>query len=308
MDVILGVDGGGTKTSIIAIDMKGNVVATSVGGSINYNFVGMEEAVCNLVNAVTSLNLPDDANMACMSIGHPSIDDVTEDENSCVFMDEILKRINVGRVYMKSDAFMALYGVTKGNSGVLIISGTGSMGIGIDKEKRIHVVGGWGRPTLDNGSAYCIGVLGMNAAFDAFDGVGKGTMLVDAVCKYFGVSYLRDVIPILNGDNIKKSDLAGFAVEVARCAFNGDMVAKCILENAALKLSDYAISLIETINDESLVVGIYGGVFQNNEYIRGFFTNRIREKYPLVEIRPPGVKPEMAACIYALGEIENDKN
>ena len=102
-----------------------------------------------------------------MSIGNPSIDDVTEDENSILFINEILKRINVGKIFMKSDAFMALYGLTRGSAGVLIISGTGSMGIGIDKDKRIHEVGGWGRPTLDGGSAYSFGVMGINEAIDA---------------------------------------------------------------------------------------------------------------------------------------------
>lgn len=308
MDVIIGVDGGGTKTSIAAIDMTGNVVAASRGGSINYNFISMVEAVCNLVDAVNRLNLPDSVNIACLSIGNPSIDDVTEDENSLLFINEILKRINVGRVFMKSDAFMALYGLTKGNAGVLIISGTGSMGIGIDNEKRIHVVGGWGRPTLDGGSAYCIGVMGINAAIDAYDRVGKDTLLVEYACKFFKVSNLRNAIPVLNSDDVKKSDLAGFAVKVSKCAELGDLVAVDILNHAAFRLSDYAISLIDAVKEETLVVGIYGGVFQNNEYIRNMFAKRVKERYPLVDIRIPDMKPEMSAALYALGEMENEQN
>ena len=54
MDVIIGVDGGGTKTSIAAIDMTG-MWLLQVEGSINYNFISKEEAVCNLVDAVNSL-------------------------------------------------------------------------------------------------------------------------------------------------------------------------------------------------------------------------------------------------------------
>lgn len=305
MDVILGVDGGGTKTNIVAIDMLGDKIAFATGKSINYNFITMKDAVKNFLNAIKALSLPKEVNIKAISIGNPSIDDVTEDENSNIFIREILKEFKDTQIYMKSDAFMALYGLTKGDVGVLIISGTGSMGIGIDKGKNLHVVGGWGRPTLDNGSGYCIGVLGINAAFDAYDKVGKDTFLVNALCDFFEVKNLRDVIPLLNSDKIEKSDIARFAIEVSKGAARGDEVSLDIIEHAANKLSDYAISLIRSIDEEELVVGIYGGVFLNNDFIREKFTQRVKEKYPKGEIKIPDIKPEMSAAIYALGEIKN---
>lgn len=63
------------------------------------------------------------------------------------------------------DVYMALYGLTKGEEGILLISGTGSMGVAIDKDTNLHTVGGWGRPTNDNGSGYYIAVEGIKAAY-----------------------------------------------------------------------------------------------------------------------------------------------
>ena len=95
-------------------------------------------------------------------------------------------------------------------------------------------------------------------------------------------------------------------MEVSKCAELGDQVAVDILNHAALRLSDYAISLINAVKEEALVAGIYGGVFQYNEYIRDMFAKRVKERYPLVDIRMPDMKPEMSAAIYALGEMKNE--
>ncbi|MEX1447827.1 BadF/BadG/BcrA/BcrD ATPase family protein [Enterococcus sp. C76] len=52
---------------------------------------------------------------------------------------------------------MALINRLKGNDGVLIISGTGSVGYGL-QHATFYRVGGWGHILGDEGSAYSIGL------------------------------------------------------------------------------------------------------------------------------------------------------
>lgn len=300
MGIIIGVDGGGTKTGIIAADVFGNTLAYAKGNSINYNNISMDEAVSNFYAAINSLKLGYDADIVAISIGNPAMDDISVDKNTEIFKERISELYNRSRIFMKSDAFMALYGLTKGDPGVFMISGTGSMGIAIDEKEEIYIAGGWGRPTSDGGSAYDIAVKGLTAAFNFYDGVGEETMLAEAATKYYGTETLRDVIPVLNDSGYKKSHIAMFATVVSRCGELGDIVALDILTQAAKRLSDYVIALIKKIGKEDCLVGIYGGVFQNNEYIREKFSTGIKEKYPEVQIKIPDMKPEEAAVIYAL--------
>ena len=56
--VLIGVDGGGTKTSLIAIDAdNGQTIATACVGSIHVVSMGMEAAVRNLKEGINGLRL-----------------------------------------------------------------------------------------------------------------------------------------------------------------------------------------------------------------------------------------------------------
>ena len=41
----VGVDGGGTKTALVACTADGQVVASAVCGPLNYNFIGLDTAL-----------------------------------------------------------------------------------------------------------------------------------------------------------------------------------------------------------------------------------------------------------------------
>jgi N-acetylglucosamine kinase-like BadF-type ATPase len=48
--IILGVDGGGTKTHALAMDENGNVLGSSVGGRSNYHTIGLGPAIHTLAD------------------------------------------------------------------------------------------------------------------------------------------------------------------------------------------------------------------------------------------------------------------
>ena len=107
-------------------------------------------------------------------------------------------------VLTRSDVYMSLYGLTAGHPGVMVVSGTGSMGIGQDAAGQIHAVGGWGRITGDEGSGYWIAREGLRAAMRAADGLEPPTALLDAALEWAGVREPRALIGYLYalGDNI----------------------------------------------------------------------------------------------------------
>ena len=290
----VGVDGGGTKTALIASTADGQKIASAVCGPLNYNFIGLDAALKNLADGVAALVLPA-GSIAAVGIGDPSIDDESESPMAKEFAARAAQLLGAP-VYIRSDAYMTLFALTGGKkAGVLIISGTGSMAIGENDAGNIAVVGGWGRLSGDEGSGYYIGREGVCAALRAFDGVAVQTELTGAVLAHFGVNAPRDLISVFYGES--EPDVAGFSRCVARCAENGDKIAESILLDAAAHLSRYASVLLERCHADLL--GVWGSVLCKNATVRRAFEDGVRQKIPNVQICEPAISAELAAALYA---------
>ena len=294
MKYYIGVDGGGTKTAIAAFDEKGNSVAESLSGPLNYNFIGIDEAVKNLRDGMNALNIPLDS-IAAVGIGDPSIDDIPDSKNARLFLEKCREMLGVP-VFIRSDVYMTLFALTEGNKrGVLIISGTGSMAMGEDREGKTHIAGGWGRLSDDEGSGYYIGISGIRAALRCADGIAEHTELLRAALEYFGCDSPRRLTDAFYGD--AEPDVAGFSKKVAECADAGDATANAILSSAAKILADYAGVLIEKCNAET--VGVYGSVLCKNKKVRGEFEDHLKARFGNIAVREPLVSAQYAAAEYA---------
>ena len=290
----VGVDGGGTKTALVAATAEGKEIASAVCGPLNYNFIGLEKALENLAQGIKLLGLPG-GSIAAIGIGDPSIDDQSESPMAKEFANRAGKLLHAP-VYVRSDAYMTLFALTGGKKpGVLIISGTGSMAIGETREGEILVSGGWGRITGDEGSGYYIGREGICAALRAADAVAPKTALTDAAISHFGVSAPRELISVFYGE--VEPDVAGFSRCVAKCAEDGDKIAQNILFDAAAHLSRYATVLLEKCHADLL--GVWGSVLCKNDIVRKAFENGIKEKFPHIQICEPAISAELAAALYA---------
>ncbi|MCQ2424643.1 MAG: hypothetical protein MJ070_00720 [Lachnospiraceae bacterium] len=295
--IIIGIDGGGTKTALAAY-REGTPVASAKTGPMNYNFIGADRAAENVLAGVRALGIPV-GTIGAIGIGDPSIDDTVgtdPDSVSAKFVSLLKKALGV-QVFVRSDAYMTLFGLTEGRKpGVLILSGTGAMGIAQNPEGHLFLAGGWGRISGDEGSGYYIAVEAIKAALRAIDGIAPATALTDALTGYFGVGTPRELITRFYPEN-GEPDIAGFAEAAASCAEKGDACAKKILTDAAGFLASYASVLMERTG--SRTVGIYGSVLTRNRTVRAEFERLILEKYPDAGIMTPAVSPERAAAIYA---------
>ena len=313
--IIIGVDGGGTKTRVSAVDAGGRIIAGSEGASINYNNIGVDKAFSNFKYIMEDLHI-DYAKIRAVSIGDPAQDDICVNPHTENFTRKIRTHLPLGpmtEIYIKSDVYMALYGLTQGKAGALIVSGTGSMGAAIDENGGFYVAGGGGFPINDTGSGYDIAVAAFQYIFDAFDKFGyrdiakTGGMLSAAALDYYGVSHPRELINCFHGEHNSRARVAEFSKIVYLCAERGCKEAVRILEKAGQKLAECGVRLIGRMNyppEGCPLIGIYGSVLTNNHFVRDSFDRGIRLKYPLAEIKEAQMPPEYAAVIYAKRMIE----
>lgn len=312
--IFIGVDGGGTKTAIAAFE-SGKQIASAVSGPMNYNFIGVEAAASNLISGIRALGIAPER-ITAIGIGDPSIDDClpsdqtdqtdqTAEQSPAVrFAAGVRAAIGVP-VYVRSDAYMTLFALTGGDfPAVLMLSGTGAMGIAENAQREIRIAGGWGRMTGDEGSGYYIAIEAIKAALHAADRIADETMLTEAAMRHFGVDCPRRLVDVFYGD--AEPDIASFAKSVADCAERGDACAKAILLDAARYLAAYTSTLIDWSGSRK--VGVYGSVICGNAMVRGEYETILRAKYGDLTVSEPPVSAEHAAALYAKRMNDEERN
>lgn len=296
--VFIGVDSGGTYTVAIAVDGKGRILGKCIGGQTNFYNSDIDITRENLKVTVDKLmSKCKISEYECLSIGMASLDDEPSRETVSFIIDGIFP---YEKVEMQSDVYMALMGMTLGDPGIMIVSGTGAMAVAIDETKKMHVLGGWGSLLQDEGSAYCIAIEGIKAGVKSFEGLGEKTVLEDQVIEFFGVSEHRQLIDKFYNTSITNSEIAAFGKDVIDCAIQGDNVAGSIINRTADILAQYACKLMTKLKATDYPIGIYGGVFQNTPYMVDAFTQRVNAIYPDARIGFPEFSPEIGAVLFAM--------
>lgn len=302
MKYIIGVDGGGTKTALEAVGLDGSV-RKSTAGALNYNFIGIDAALAHIRDGLSSMEIAPE-NVSAIAVGDPAIDDVPAGDASLAFLHRLEAMFPNVLVYIRSDAYMALYSLTRGAPGAAVIAGTGAMGIAEDDSGNVRFSGGWGRLTADEGGGYYIGTRAIRAALRYADGIDPPTMLLDELLKVCGCRNPRQLIEFFYGE--PPFEAASFAASAAKCAESGDTAAVEILKEAGLRLYEMADSLLRKCGfaDRVIPVGVTGSVIRKNPIVRAEFERLMCAAYPLAEIRESDISPEHAAVLYAQARIQ----
>lgn len=295
-NVILGVDGGGTHSKIVAVDLEGHILARDEFGSLNYNSESVPVCRKRLQQAVANvLEKAGRENYDFLSVGLSALQGKATCEKKRRFLGG---KFDMGRVYLNSDIYMALTGASLGRPEIMIVSGTGAMGIGRDQAGGIFTCGGYGYLVdNDRGSSYYIAMNGIIAAIDSAEGTGPKTALEEAVLEQFGIKRVQDIVYKLYARDYHISQGAAFARTVIALARQGDAVAAGIVEKNLDILVQYAVRLAEKIHETGCGINLYGGLFQYNAHLREAFTRKVAAILPDAVVKLPRLPAEIGAVI-----------
>ena len=154
MQYFIGIDGGGTNSRLLAVDVHGNVIGHVRGRSTNLESNSASTVMNNLSALIQSFHDQhftkyDDCLGLCF--GTAGVDT----KASLLTIEDLLRQIPFTcPTKVVNDAHIALYANTLGGPGLMLIAGTGSIGYGINKNGRQKRVGGFGYIVGDEGSAY----------------------------------------------------------------------------------------------------------------------------------------------------------
>lgn len=234
MRCFIGIDAGGTNTRGLCVSEDGKVIAHAIGGTGNYQVVGINQAFSTIKDVVeVCLHQASINNYEVASIGFGiSGLDRKKDED---IITKMIGDMQISSPYvLKNDTFLILRAGTDDGVGIAVVSGTGSNTVGRARDGKEMRVGGLGFEFGDTGSGHDIAVAGIRAAFRARDGRGPNTIIGRLIVDRLSLKDLDDLVDLgipsegTENNEIKYS-ISMLAPLVFEAADMGDQVAKSIL-------------------------------------------------------------------------------
>lgn len=236
---LLGVDGGGSKTTALLADEGGHVLGRGVAAASNFQIIGHQAAQAAIQAAIAAAWA--DAGLApqplaAVCIGLAGVDRPGERTLFHEWAAQAVAQPDA-RVVIANDAELVLAAGTPAGWGLALICGTGSMAYGCSPDGRLARADGWGHLLGDEGSGYAIGLAALRAVMRAYDGRGPVTALSEAILERWGLATATDLVPRVYQDLHGKHEIAALAATVETVAAQGDSTAHDILAAAGRELA-----------------------------------------------------------------------
>ena len=310
-DWYIGIDAGGTKTELLAGRRGKAPTIRLLGKGANLQRVGPQRAAQTLGGLVEEFlegggelgnasgetkngggSLPDAiprrVGSLCAGIagaGRPDEQRAIEKQLCKYLGDNCPSSLRIVH-----DAEIALEAAFEGESGVIIITGTGSIVLARAEDGALLRAGGWGYLLGDDGSGFTLGRRGLRSVAAYYDG-GPETQLCKRVAETFGIDSSEDLIQSVYSE---KLSIAAVAPLVIAAATDGDEVSEAIVRDVIQALTTQVSWLIKRADSIDHQVALLGGL-TNETYYRDRLSKALRGRFDGWTIGAPRHRPVVGA-------------
>jgi glucosamine kinase len=299
--IVVGVDGGGSKTRVIVADEHGTQLGEVVGpasavrpGQAEHSAEVIAEAVRDaLASCEMSHVVP---KVLCVGVAGAAREPERQGLWQALASREIAEEIVV-----HPDFSVALDDAFGEGPGVLLISGTGSVAFGRSPAGVIARCGGWGPVCGDEGSGAWIGRRALSVVTASADGREPETALIGAVLTAAQVNEPQELIAW--AASATPALLASLAPVVTSVADSGDLRANAIVSLAVEELVLHVRTLARQLfGDERAAtpVALTGGMLRRGSTLRKRLEHRLKSAVPGAQVQSAEVNPARGAVRSAL--------
>lgn len=264
--LIMGIDGGGTKSHLALFDLQGKCVGVSVHGPLNHE--SMEDSFAQLEKELSTFILTalkrvgaDVNDVAYGVFGLAGVD--TRRQHSII--SDILQRMGLVRFTLCNDAYLGVAAGCPRGVGICAINGTGSTMAAIDYSGKMMQVGGVGEVSNDCGGSGWYGSQLLGAVYGDLFKSEHPTVMTGMIFDKIGLprkeEYIETVTARLENGILTTEDLNRLVFVAAGA---GDAVAKGILNRSAEHYAGGIIFLTKELNfpeNRTVHVTLAGSVF-----------------------------------------------
>ena len=289
--MIIGIDGGGTKTVAVLVDQGSGVVLRLLDEGSNPNVCGFEATVKTLYAMIDRCRALGSMEALCLSLAGAGTQ---------AMQARMTKAMQAHvppscRVRVGSDALGRMSSGIKHADGVVVIAGTGSAAFARCGGEYFRV-GGWGHLIDDAGSGYDIGRLGLRAVLRAHDGRAPESALTQRFIDHLGGALPWEALSLIYEGG--KQRVAGFAPVVLGTP--DDQAAQAIVDRACAELAQMARTAGAQLRDapKELPVVAAGSVWKSERILQGV-QRELGAGYRLIR---PKRRPVFGAAIEAAAD------
>ncbi len=294
--IYAGIDAGGSKTELVAAKRQGKELLNLFGPCGNPARVGFKDSadvISDLiVQAIERLHGESIASI-CAGVagaGRPQDQRLLHEGIRARLRDRIPTSARDIPVQVTHDSLIALEAAFEGESGIIVVSGTGTVCLARTNSGEFLRAGGWGYLIGDEGSGYALGAAGLRAVAHAFDG-GPDTALRNLLAASGDVTSKEDLFEVVYK---KKTPLQQFARIVIQGACDGDAVAEAIVRKHIALLTEQVCWLVDRCSAIRPRITLLGGL-ANNPFFRQRLSDALLERLTGWECMQPLNRPVIGA-------------
>ncbi len=300
---VIGIDGGGTKSTALLVGMDGAVLTECTGGPTQIQIVGIKQASVALFDLIKECchkngSKPDSLESVTMGVaGAGRMSDRADLANAILSLG-LKRKFPIKNLRVETDAQIALEASFAGGPGICIIAGTGSIALYRTEDGKVLRTGGWGRIFGDEGSGYIIARDALNAIMRQYDKRGEKTDLTKKALAHFNVPSPDELIVKVYQDH---ADIATFVPRVFEAASEFDRVAHSVLVKNANELVELVrILIMQSRPKIKLPVALRGGLLETDTIYSKMVKEKIISSLPNLVVQKPKFPNAFGAAIMGL--------
>lgn len=296
--LIIAVDGGGTKTDAVALTADGRVVARRRGPGSSPHFEGLAGSVA-IVDALVR-DVAGGATVGQVDLYLSGLDLPLEIEQYRAAVQP-LPWASRGLV-IDNDLFALLRAGTDEPDAVAVVCGSGINAVGVRADGATVRFPSLGALSGDWGGGGGLGAEALWFAARDVDGRGTSTALTAAICEALAVDTIGDLIEQLHFGRRDDGDLNALAPVVFAAAAAGDAVARGLVQRQADEIVAFVRAIVSRLDLASLAIPIVlgGSILQaGHEAFDARIAAGIAAAAPRARIVRPDAAPILGAAIAA---------
>jgi len=257
--VFLGIDVGGSHTTVVVGDGDAQVLARADGPGAAMRPGGAETSAAVIADtarrAAAAAGVPLPADAAMVGAAGAGREQEQRELSAALVAAQVARRVRVA-----GDSEVNLAAAFGDGPGILINAGTGSIAFARSPDGRLHRAGGYGWQLGDEGGGYWLGRRALAAAARSTDEPEESSTLLERLLVALGLRHLDDLIRWTATAN--PAQVASLAPHVLNAAREGEAVAQRAVADAAAELARLIGVLARHFPAEPIAVATVGGLLR----------------------------------------------
>lgn len=260
--ILLGVDGGNTKTDFFLFTGYGACIGHVRTGSCSHEalpggFADAEAALKDGVARVCEKAGIRQEEISVAVFGLAGCDTREQDAR----LSEIAERMLPGKTLVCNDSMLGIMAVAPMGIGVCCINGTATSVSGIDENKTRLQVGGIGAISSDFAGGDFAAQEVLRYVYSACYRDGEETVLTSEVLKLLGADETADLLELFHPDHLKLDKKLTYELDrlLFRSAEQGDGIAQKIVRNMANTLARNTAGCVKRLHFREMVTIVLAG-------------------------------------------------